>query len=594
MPSPSPLDIAPGIIKVDSDLGSPGRWIDGDGIRFVKGRPEKIGGWRKYHPTPMPGVAREQLCWESVAGVRYVAVGSHTKLYVYVGQADDPINITPARDSGTLGSNPFVVSAGNTDVRVTKTGHGVTVGDGVTLSGVLPDPIGNLSLNGDFTVTTIIDADHFTIGAPVVPTTSATTGGSAVAYVFEISPGRIDAANVDSGKWGVGGWGIGVWGGGLGTSGAGEPRFWSLDLFGSLLLASPSGGTLYSWNPQAGGRATAASGAPAGMRAMFVTEQRFVHALGTSDAMVVQWPSQESLTDWTPSLTNTANSRKLQYGTRLMAGSPLSGLANLLWTDSGLYLHTYTGSQFVFESQLVGQDCGLVGPNAYIIAGGKAFWMGPDAFFSYIGYVDKVPRQDEIATWLFANVQRTQVQKTVAIYNPKYNEAMWFYPPTSSTEPGAYVAVDLDDFSWSIGTLSRTATARFKTGDTRPIMIDIDGNLFLHEAGTDALDQPYPAFIQAAAAEIEAGSSYYDVDGFIPDFVRQTGDIEVTLVAWDRVGRSTPLETATRVCAPGDKIVDFHLNGRAVSFLLRSNVLGGDFRLGVPKASVGPGRGRRR
>ena len=53
-----PLDIPPGIVKVDSPNAAKGRYTDSDKIRFIRGRPEKWRGWVKIVADQMLGKAR--------------------------------------------------------------------------------------------------------------------------------------------------------------------------------------------------------------------------------------------------------------------------------------------------------------------------------------------------------------------------------------------------------------------------------------------------------------------------------------------------------------------------------------------------------
>jgi hypothetical protein len=169
--------------------------------------------------------------------------------------------------------------------------------------------------------------------------------------------------------WGVGGWGLGTWGSAHGSSTVSiEPRFWSLDHFGTLLLASYNGGTIYQFDPTAAqpwGRATVVSadpGLPTNVRAMFVTPERFILAL--CESMQVKWPSQGTIDVWTPAVGNTANIRTLTEGTKLVGGKVLSDFVSLVWTDAALYRFQYTGATYVYSSSMVAKDCGLISPNA--------------------------------------------------------------------------------------------------------------------------------------------------------------------------------------------------------------------------------------
>jgi hypothetical protein len=79
----------PGFDKQGTPAASPGKWIDGDFVRFRYGIPEKIGGWQQLtnDQHTLPGVARAQHTWTSLAGEKYAAIGTSQGLFLYYGGA---------------------------------------------------------------------------------------------------------------------------------------------------------------------------------------------------------------------------------------------------------------------------------------------------------------------------------------------------------------------------------------------------------------------------------------------------------------------------------------------------------------------------
>ena len=70
------VDFAPGFNKQSVPSALPGQWVDGDFVRFRYTAPEKIGGWEQLTAASktLPGAARAQLTWTSLAGERYAAI----------------------------------------------------------------------------------------------------------------------------------------------------------------------------------------------------------------------------------------------------------------------------------------------------------------------------------------------------------------------------------------------------------------------------------------------------------------------------------------------------------------------------------------
>ena len=126
------IQFQPGIDKQDTEYGAEGRWTDSDMVRFRYGLPEKIGGWVKLISSTLVGVVRDLHAWTDLDGIRYMALGTDRKLYVYSeGAAYD---ITPLRSGSPVSlTNPFTTNA-TTTVSVADTAHGALVGDFVTFA----------------------------------------------------------------------------------------------------------------------------------------------------------------------------------------------------------------------------------------------------------------------------------------------------------------------------------------------------------------------------------------------------------------------------------------------------------------------------
>jgi hypothetical protein len=446
--TPLPIAPPPGVVVTESDRVVQGRWIlPFDKVRFVKGRPQKIGGNVRVTNSPMSGTPRAIHAWRDFLQNQYVASGTYRKLYAF-DSSYTITDITPIDSSGTLGADPFTTTSGSKTVAVHNVAHGRGVGDSVTYSGATT--VNGVDMNGSFLVGTVVDADNYTVTAAQTANASGAGGGAAVAYEYEVGVGTELGAFGQG--WGVGPWGLGNWGTARGASTIFfEPRVWSLDHFGTVLLATYNGGTLWSFDPtqsQPWGRAVGtfggvAMGAPNDFRAMFVTPERFV--FGLCDKMVVKACSQGDPTAWTPSTSNTAFQRTLQEGTKLIGGRPLAPFISLVWTDAALYLFQYTGSQFVYNSSLAGRDCGLISPNATVTVDGVAYWMGSDNFYLYNGSVQPMPNVDDIRKYVFDAVPPTLGFQCSAVYVPKFREIWFSYPTTGDTNPTKYVIYSIND-----------------------------------------------------------------------------------------------------------------------------------------------------
>jgi len=340
---PVPISPPPGVVITETGKVAAGRWTACDAIHFVRGMPQKIGGWVRVTSTPTSGQPRASHAWRDNSANEFAAVGTYRKLYVYDSSAAQN-DVTPfRRTSAGLGggsplTNPFTTNTAagtRSQISVAETGHGLGAGDTVifTSVGANVGGITTAQLTGAFLVLSVPDANHYVFDCGVAAA-SAATGGGTVQYQYEITVGT------ELGSQGTG-FGVGQYGGSTyGTARSGstiffEPRVWSLDHFGQILIASYNSGAIYQFDPtqpQPWPRASLAASdpaAPTDCRFVFVTQERFVVALRAG--MVISWCSQGDFTTWTPSPTNTANSRTLTVGTKLVAGRVLGPFLSLVW-----------------------------------------------------------------------------------------------------------------------------------------------------------------------------------------------------------------------------------------------------------------------
>jgi hypothetical protein len=591
MGKPFPLDFAPGIVKTDAPYALRGRYIDCQHVRFVKGKPEKHRGHVMFSTVPVTGFARAALSWDDFSFNRRLAVGTHLKLYL-LGADGVPQNITPFRSTGTLANDPFAVTSGSATVIVTHASHGNVVGSTVNFSGATAG--GGITVDGEYLVTAVLGVNSYEIVHSVAASsTDATTGGAAVVFSYELLPGN---ANVQQGRgWGVGTWGTGFWGVPRESSTFTQyARTWSLDLYGENLLAMPSGSFLYQWDPDSSVRAEKVTNSPSG-HFMFVTSERYPVILGLDDDMMtLGWPDQNDITIWTPAANNTALIRRLQIGSRLVAGAVLRNTLNILWSDSAAYSMQYTGRKnIIYETLPIAKQCGLIGPQAFVVARGVAFWMSNFNFHMYAGGVDNIPNSEDVRDWLFARLNPKQNWKCAAEYSSTHNEVRWQYVLDGQDESAYYVAVSLDDFSWTMGEDDRLVFEERSGINPGVYGVDAEGNVYQHEIGVDANGAAMSWFLESAPLDLEDGDRLIDAHGYIPNFQRQVGPIDITINGWDHPQQVTPIDTFTGSIAEQQGIVDMNMSGRQMSFRIAGSAVASDFRLGIGKVEIQGGAKRR-
>ena len=536
------LTFQPGINKEMTDLMDKGGWADGNLVRFRKGLPEKIGGWTKNTSNTFLGACRALLAWVSLSSTRFLGLGTNLKYYVKEGSNFD--DITPIRSTTGAGDVTFSAVDGDATITVSDTAHGAVQNDFVTFSGAVSLG-GNITatvLNQEYQIATIVDSDSYTIeakdtsGVTVTANASDTgNGGSSTVGAYQINTGL--NVYVPSTGWGVGTWGSSTWGSAAAASFANQLRLWSHDAFGEDLVINPRAGGIYYWDTSSGvtNRAvniTSLSGsnlAPTvGLQTIVSDIDRHVIVLGADpivgsartgsiDPLLVAFGSQESLTDWEPTATNTAGDIRLSSGSQIVGGLR-ARQEILIWTDTSLYSMQFIGAPFTFGVNLINENVGMISPNAAINAPDGVYWMARDGFYKYAGAVQRV--SCSVLNYVLDDLNTTQSFKIFGFSNKEFNEIGWFYPSGSSDDIDRYVVYNYLENVWSIGELSRTAWLDEGIFDN-PLATHGSENssiLYNQEDGSDADGSPMDnVFIESGDIDIDEGEQFGFVSRIIPD-----------------------------------------------------------------------------
>lgn len=488
-------------------------------------------------------------------------------------------------------ASPFDTVSGSNVVLVTHTAHGAGAGDYVTIAG--GSAVGGLTLSGEYVIQSSTTNTYNIFAASNA--TSTANGGGSPTFTYNIRIGSVDASNLAG--YGTGGYGQGGYGQGQVSSAIVQPRIWSLDNYGQQLYASPYADTIYVWDPSNytanNGRAAPLYNAPATVLAMFITPERFVFALGTtSNYLLVQWPDQDDTTDWTALPTNTANSRTLQIGSYIVGGKAVRDGTSLVATNNCVYAFNYSGDQYIYDSTAAGANSGLIAPLAITSLAGNAYWMGPNEFWTWNGSVIALP-SDDIRDFVYDNLNKAQAYKCFVATNAAQKEVTFYYPSNASNEIDSNVTFHIDQSCWSINDKIRTSQVD-ATLFQYPISTDASSNIWFEEYGVDANGAAMQAYIVYNPVAPAQANNIIDVMGFMPDFERQTGDVELTVLT-----QNYPEETAaedgpyTLADDASNSILDLRLSARLLGYKLNSNSVGGNFRTGLCQADLNLAGSRR-
>ena len=124
--------------------------------------------------------------------------------YVYGGGSS--VKITIDYPTTTLGTNPVSITNGSTVITVTHTAHGLLDGDIITIAGattVLADKVLAADLNVTTPITSVSDANTYTITPLLTATPNSTTtgGGSAITITHNAAAGVMHKKIKDMKRW---------------------------------------------------------------------------------------------------------------------------------------------------------------------------------------------------------------------------------------------------------------------------------------------------------------------------------------------------------------------------------------------------------
>jgi hypothetical protein len=632
------LNFKPGFNKQVTESGGESQWVDGDFVRFRYGLPEKIGGWSQLTGSnrTLPGAARAQHSFVSIAGEKYAAIGTSQGLFIYYnGQFYD---ITPL-DTAITGAD-FDATTGSATVTVNKTSHGLEDGRYVTFSSVtVPTGSGYATSNFEdntFEITNVT-ANAFDITMP--SNSAGTTSGTGSAQIdpYVIVGPTFQTANFG---WGTSYWGDSTWGTERSTTNVIlDPGLWSLDNFGQILTATILNGKTFTWDAGAVDartiRATIMANAPTATRLTQVSDRdRHVFHFGTEttigdpttqDPMFIRFSDQEDFNTYAPTATNTAGTFRLDKG-NVIVGAVSGKDYTLVLTDSSAYVIQYVGPPFTFSVRQVGTNCGLIGQNALSYSNGIVFWMsGEGGFFMYDGTVKMLPClvEDFVFTTAGDNlgINYASNQLVYCEHNTLYNEINWFYPKAGSTQINRSVTYNYAENCWTTSSLARSSYADQGVFDLPyatdynstatpnfPTILGITSKYgastyYAQETGTDQVNSSgttsINAYIQSGDFDITNTNNIANLQGdgdfimsvkrFIPDFKVLSGNSKVTLLL-----NNYPADTASgsplgpfTITSSTDK-VDTRARGRLVSIKIENDAVGETWRYGTFRLDARP------
>ena len=598
------IDFQPGINKEATDYSAKGGWVDGNLIRFRKGRVEKIGGWAQLGGQYFLGICRALHSWISLGGTKFLGIGTTWKYYAEEG--DSYNDITPIRSTTSAGDVTFAATDGSSIITISYTAHGAVTNDFVTFSGAttLGGVITDIVLNQEYQILLVTTADAYQIvakdtsGDTVVANSSDSgNGGGSTVGAYQINVG-LDTY-VNSSGWGVGTWGAGGWGSASTISAVNQLRLWTHDNFGENLIINPRGAGIYEWIENSGvsvravslaGRSGARQVPTVGLQVITSETDRHLVVLGADpvsggartgaiDPMLVAFSSAEDELDFEPTTTNSAGDVRLSSGSFIVGGLK-SRQEILVWTDTSLYSMTFIGPPLTFAVNLVNEGAGLLSPNAAANSPSGVFFASKTGFNFYNGSVQRLPCT--VQEYVFNDIDLNQAFKSFMSINSRYNEIWFFYPSIEdgTGEISRYVTYNYLEQTWAIGSMTRYGWLDAGIEDLPIAAAQSSGQnlLYNHETGyDDGLEPMSGVYIESADIDISAGEYDVFMKKIIPDmaFVTETGvsnnpAMNIVVKRRNFPGQSLITDSTTKV-TPTSTFTNLRTRARQVVFRFESD-----------------------
>lgn len=353
----------------------------------------------------------------------------------------------------------------------------------------------------------------------------------------------------------------------------------------------------------------------------------------------VAWSVPNAPSDFTGSGANNA----YVTGQKIVRAMPLRGgpgnsPSGLFWSADALVRGSYVGGTETFQFDTISSQTSLLSAACIIEYDGVFYWIGTDRFLSFNGVVREIENNLN-QNFFFDNINMQYRQKVFAFKVPRFGEIWWCFPRGDSTEPNHAIIYNVRENTWYDTALPNDgrSAAVFPAVFRRPLMAGSEPyylsderrvtenaaderdtealsdiriteesgqaryKFWVHEVGTNEIDglleRPIQSYFETADISLPVQSGQNKTLQVLllePDFV-QSGDMSVQVRG--RANARAPevggdvMTFADTAATPQEQVVYLKTQRREMRFRFESNVLGGDYQMGLVLAHVQPGDG---
>ena len=405
------LDTQPGVQRdgtvFDKQFYNDGRWV-----RFQRGRPRKVGGYREI-VSDLAGISRG------------IFVNPQQGFNIVFSGYSDGLQKLPIDNNG-IGSGivNFTLSYFTPNVNNLWQFDGFFDVGGAGDSLMLAHPGQNLSLIDNNTDTPVLAGA--TTGSTMtrvgVFTDSATTVNLSTTITLAATNPLIGAGQT--------------------VTGTGIPA--------NTTVVSVSTTTVVISNPAtASATVTVTFDNNVSVSGGVVTLHPYVFVYGNNG--LIKNCSAGNLNDW---VSADANETNVATG-KIVQGLPVRGGSNspsgLFWSLDSLVRVSYIGGAGTppqyWRYDIITSQSSILSSQSAIEYDGIYYWCGVDRFLMYNGVVKEIPNVMN-QNWFFDNLNYSQRQKVWASKVPRFGEIWWFYPRGDATECNDAIIYNVRENTW--------------------------------------------------------------------------------------------------------------------------------------------------
>ena len=415
-------------------------YVDGQWVRFQRGRPRKIGGYREM-TNQFDGYSRG-IYVDSQDGTNRIFNGYENGIQRFECDSNGiGSGITEYQFGGPILTTSNLVG-GSAYTNGTYTTVPLTGGSGTGAEATVI-----VSGNAVTTVTITTEGNSYLIG-DTLSAASASIGGTGSGFSVKVATVDSNFSANAQNLWQFDGF-FDATGGNNNLILAHPGRNLNLidnTINTAVLAGSPSGGVMY---PLQDSQGTTPTGDFIEVSGGVVALHPYVFVYG--DNGLIKNCSAGNVFNWNDADSNETNvsSQKVVKGLPVRGGS--TAPSGLFWALDSLvkvsYAPTTVGAQTLFWRYDIIGNTSILSSQCVIEYDGIYYWIGVDRFLLYGGTIKELPNAMN-QNWFFDNLNYSQRQKVWATKVPRFGEIWWFYPRGDSEECNDAIIYNVREGTW--------------------------------------------------------------------------------------------------------------------------------------------------